>query len=123
MNIRIFCSKAAIFAMSFVLLNHPTGAWADFVTATITTGSEARSSAVNPVTNKIYVTNYGTNTVTEYYAIVNIVGVYRNIGDELQRIVGVCRFGAVDGVPLAGLFFLFAKGSILVIGRLQHAAV
>ncbi|MGA2506921.1 MAG: hypothetical protein ABSF80_05535 [Chitinispirillaceae bacterium] len=38
--------------------------WADFVTDTITAGTNPFAVAVNPVTNRTYVANYGSSTVT-----------------------------------------------------------
>src|SRR5207245_8581547 len=40
------------------------GAWAQLVTATVATGNGPFAEALNPVTNKIYVVNQNSNSVT-----------------------------------------------------------
>ena len=51
--------------MAALMLIAMTGiASADWVTATVTAGANPYAVAVNPVTNKIYVANYGSDNVT-----------------------------------------------------------
>ena len=38
--------------------------WADIVTTTVPAGNAPYAAAVNPVTNKVYVVNYGSDNVT-----------------------------------------------------------
>jgi len=47
-----------------VLFGTPLAGWAQTVTTTIAAGREPIAIAANPVSNKIYVINFGSNSVT-----------------------------------------------------------
>jgi hypothetical protein len=53
-----------VFAFLVILLSFPVNACAEYVTASIHAGANPMSIAVNPATNKIYVLNYDSQSVT-----------------------------------------------------------
>ncbi len=60
-----------VFLVLFCAVWLPTLAVADVVTATVSAGSRPLAAAINPVTNKIYVPNYGSNNVTMIDGVTN----------------------------------------------------
>jgi hypothetical protein len=83
--------KKLIACMMGVIAVAAAGIWADSVTTTITVGTNPFAAAVNPVTNRTYVANYGDGTVTVIDAAAKLrsSGPARRNAREQRAVTGI----------------------------------